>query len=88
MQYFWMFCAGLIAIGKGRGIIRWSVAGYFFGWLVPVILFFLSVKTEKVKKREEMITNWAEGVVTKKEFENVNTIDDLFKQLDKSKGSS
>ncbi len=76
MQYFWMFCAGLIAIGKGRGIIRWSIAGYFFGWFVPVVLFFLSVKTEKVKRREAMITDWAEGIATKKEFEDVATVDD------------
>ncbi len=88
MQYFWMFCAGLIAIGKGRGIIRWSIAGYFFGWLVPVVLFFLSVKTEKVKRREAMITDWAEGIATKKEFEDVATVDDLFKQLEKPKGLS
>lgn len=85
MQYFWMFCAGLIALGKGRGIIRWSVAGYFFGWFVPVILFFLSEKTEKVKKREAMIAEWAEGVVTKNEIKDINTVDDLFKQLEKPK---
>jgi hypothetical protein len=33
-------------------------------------------------KREAMIANWAEGLVTKKEVKDINTVDDLFKQLE------
>jgi hypothetical protein len=82
MQYLWMFCAGVIAFGKGRGVIRWVAAAYFFSWFAPAVLLFLSIKSEKNVKREAMIANWAEGLVTKKEVKDINTVDDLFKQLE------
>jgi hypothetical protein len=33
MQYFWMFLAALTAYTTGRGVIRWTLAAYFFGWM-------------------------------------------------------
>lgn len=86
MQYLWMLCAGVIAFGKGRGVIRWVVAAYFFSWFPPAVLMLLPTKSEKIIKREARITNWAEELVIKKEVEDINTVDDLFKQLDKTKG--
>jgi hypothetical protein len=82
MEYVWMFCAGLIAFSKGRGIIRWIVAAYFFSFFAPAVLAFLPKNVDKFMKREEKITDWAEGLVTKKEVQGVNTVDDLFKQLE------
>ncbi len=82
MQYAWMLCAGLIAFSKGRGIIRWIVAAYFFSFFAPAVLAFLPKNVDKFMKREEKITDWAEGFVTKKEVQDVNTVDDLFKQLE------
>jgi hypothetical protein len=82
MQYVWMLCAGLIAFSKGRGIIRWIVAAYFFSFFAPAVLAFLPMNVDKFMKREEKITDWAEGLVTKKEVQDVNTVDDLFKQLE------
>ena len=86
MQYLWMLCAGIIAFGKGRGIIRWAVAAYFFSWFAPAVLLFLSTKTEKVERREAKIDDWAKEFVIKNEVQNINTVDDLFKQLEKPKG--
>jgi hypothetical protein len=86
MQYFWMFCAGFIAFGKGRGILRWTVATYFFSWFAPLVLLFLSMKTDKYLQRKARIEDWAEGLVTKKEVQDVNTVDDLFKQLETPRG--
>ena len=82
MQYFWMLCAGVIAFGKGRGLIKWIVAAYFFSWFAPLVLMLLPMKVEKYMKREAKITDWAEGLVTKKEVKEVNNVYDLFKQLD------
>jgi hypothetical protein len=86
MQYLWMFFAAVMAFGKGRGMIRWAIAGYFFGWFVPIILLFLPIKLNEVKRREAMIADWAEGLVAKKQFEGMNTVDDLIKQLKNPKG--
>ena len=83
MQYFWMLCAGVIAFGKGRGILRWVAAAYVLSWFAPVILMFLPMKVDKFMQREARLVDWAEGLVTKKEVQEVNTVDDLFKQLEK-----
>ena len=85
-QYLWMLCAGVIAFGKGRGIIRWVAAAYVVSWFAPVVLMFLPMKIEKFARREARIMDWAEGLVTKKEVKDINTVDDLFKQLETSKG--
>lgn len=82
MEYVWAVCAGLIAFGKGRGIIRWIVAAYVFSWFAAAVLLVLPMNVAKSIKRQEMFTDWAEGLVTKKEIQDVNTVDDLFKQLE------
>lgn len=86
MQYVWMLCAGVIAFGKGRGMLRWIVAAYFFSFFAPAVLMFLPMKVEKYMKREARVMDWAEGLVTKKEIQDVNTVDDLFKQLETPRG--
>jgi hypothetical protein len=82
MEYVWMLCAGLIAFIKGRGVIRWIVAAYVFSFFAPAVLAFLPMKTEKFMKREAKVMDWAEGRVIKKEVQDINTVDDLFKQLE------
>lgn len=82
MQYLWMLCAGVIAFGKGRGIVRWVFAAYFLSFFAPAVLMFLPMKTEKYLQREAKVMDWAEGLVTKKEVQDINTVDDLFKQLE------
>lgn len=82
MQYFWMFLAGVVAFAKGRGMLRWIVAAYFFSFFAPAVLAFLPMKVDKFVKREAKIIDWAEGLITKKEVQSVNTVDDLFKQLE------
>jgi hypothetical protein len=86
MEFVWMFCAGVIAFGKGRGIIRWIVAAYIFSFFAPAVLAFLPKKVDKFIERETKINDWAEGVVIKKEVQDINTVDDLFKQLETPKG--
>jgi hypothetical protein len=83
MQYFWMFCAGAIAFGKGRGMLRWILAAYFLSWFAPAVLMFLPMKVDKYMQREARLIDWAEGLVTKKEVKEVNNVYDLFKQLEK-----
>jgi len=82
MQYVWMLIAGLIAFAKGRGMLRWIVAAYFFSFFAPAVLAFLPMKIDKFVKREARVMEWAESRVTKKEVQDINTVDDLFKQLE------
>jgi hypothetical protein len=77
-----MLVAGLIAFAKGRGMLRWIVAAYFFSFFAPAVLAFLPMKIDKFVKREARVMEWAESRVTKKEVQDINTVDDLFKQLE------
>jgi len=86
MQFIWMLCAGVMAFGKGRGMIRWIIAAYVLSWFAPVILLFLPMKADKFMQRQSRLVYWAEGLVLKKEVEQINTVDDLFNQLETPRG--
>jgi uncharacterized membrane protein len=81
MQYFWMFGAGVVAYMHGRGMLRWMLAAYVFGWFAVIILLLLPKKMEKIAQREQTFRAFAEDHVIKQEFKDVNTVDDLMKQL-------
>ncbi len=83
MQYFWMFLAALTAYTTGRGVIRWTLAAYFFGWMALLVVAILPRKEEKAQKRIDLINKKTEEIVVKQEFKDVNTVDDLFSQLNK-----
>lgn len=77
-----MFLAGAVAFINGRGVIRWTIAAYLFGAFAVLPLLFLSKKKEQAEEREEMIKEFAERNSIKNELKDVNTVDDLFKQLE------
>jgi hypothetical protein len=86
MQYLWMFLAGVIAFNAGRGVFRWTIAAYFFGWMVFIPLLLMPMKKEKHLARMAFINNKSEEYIVGKEFKSVETVDDLFKQLETPKG--
>jgi hypothetical protein len=51
------------------------------GWLLVVAI--LPRKEEKAQKRIDLINKKTEEIVVKQEFKDVNTVDDLFSQLNK-----
>jgi hypothetical protein len=81
-----MFVAGIIAFNAGRGVFRWTLAAYFFGWMVFIPLLLMPMKKEKHLARMAFISNKSEELIVAKEFKDVDTVDDLFKQLEKPKG--
>jgi hypothetical protein len=81
-----MLCAGLTAFATGRGVIRWIILTYFFGLFALVPLVLLSTKQDKFEKRQSFIKEKTEEHLVHKEFKGVNTVDDLFNQLEKPKG--
>jgi membrane protein implicated in regulation of membrane protease activity len=86
IEYFWMASAGAIAYLHGRGSIRWILAAYLFSWLAVIVVLLLPKKTEKMQEREEGMKDLAERVAVKQEFKDINTVDDLMKQLETPKG--
>lgn len=82
MQYVWMFLVAVWSFSAGRGTIKWLFAAYFLGWIALAVLVFLPPKREKAEKRVEFINNMTQDITIKQEFKDVNTVDDLFKQLE------
>ncbi len=77
---FTTFCA----YAFGRNIIGWALASAILGGWVLIPLFMLSAKPRKEISPETM--DKLQGVVIKKQMKNVNTVDDLFKQLETPRG--
>lgn len=77
---FTIFCA----FAFGRNVIGWGLAAAFLGWWVLIPLFMLKAKPVKEITPETM--DKLQGVIIKKQMKNVDTVDDLFKQLEIPKG--
>jgi hypothetical protein len=86
MKYIWIALIAVTAFGAGRGVIRWTLAAYFFGWFVAIPLLLMPKKLDVLARRLESIKNLSEEHVVKQEFKDVDNVDDLFKQLEKPKG--
>ena len=86
MNMFWMVALGFAALGRGRSIIVWAFAGYLFGWLAAIPFLFLKSKSNKVGNTLDKINEHLDNILIKQETKkagNYETVDDLFKQLDK-----
>ena len=86
MEFVWIMLAALIAFVSGRSLITWSVVTYFIGPLSLLVLVFLPKKQDKIQERSEFFRLKAESHVVKQEFKDVDTVDDLFKQLEAPRG--
>ena len=82
MKYLWMTLAGSLAFITGRGMIKWTVAAYILGPLALLVLVFLPNKEDKAQERMDYFRDKSEEHIVKKEFQDINTVDDLFKQLE------
>ncbi len=86
MDIVWVVLAGLTAFVSGRNVIGWAIATYFLGVFALIPLVFLSTKQDKFQERQGFIREKTEEHLVKKEFKGVNTVDDLFKQLETPRG--
>jgi len=84
MEFFWIAIAAGTAFLSGRDVLAWSVAVGFFGWIALIPLALLPKKMDKVQKRMQWIADKSDDLVIKQEGKDFNTVDDLFKQLEKA----
>ena len=82
MEFVWIMLAALIAFVSGRNMIVWAVATSFFGPLTLIVVALLPRNMDKIQKRIDFIKEKSEEHVVKQEFQYVDTVDDLFKQLE------
>jgi len=84
IQYGWMLVAALIAFGKGRSIIGWSIIAYVFSFWAIIGLLMLKIKKEVLQDRIAFLDAMVEQIEqskTPKDFKDFNTVDDLISQL-------
>ena len=76
MIVFTTFCA----YAFGRNMIGWALAAAILGAWVLIPLFML--KSKPIKEITPETMDKLQGVIIKKQMKSVNTVDDLFKQLE------
>lgn len=91
MSLLWVFLAVFLAFATGRSMIIWGFLAYTFGgWaLLPII--FLKPKVHVWERRIKTFNEWNDKIEAKAEelkakdkpegYQDFNTVDDLFKQL-------
>ena len=80
MEYVWIVLVAIAATLAGRSPFRWALVAYFIGWYALLAVFLLPIKPMKHLSQETK--DRIESYFAKKEFNNFNTVDDLFKQLE------
>jgi hypothetical protein len=82
MQYVWVILAIGVAFVQGRSMFGWAFAAWLFGPFALIPLMFMKEKSEVVEERTNLVRPAVEKYLVRKEFKGVNTVDDLFKQLE------
>ena len=78
MQYLWMLLVALFAIRQGRNVYVWTLIAYFTGLFALIPLALLAKKPKKPMKELSPATmDKLEGYFAKKQFKNINNVDDL-----------
>lgn len=83
-----MTLTGLLALGFGRSVLIWGFLGFAIGWPATIFLVLFGVKKGRLEQRMawfEEATEKMNAFVEKHEKKNkdFDTVDDLFKQLEK-----
>lgn len=85
IETFLIFLIGGLAFAFGRSFLIWSALTYIVGWPMLIVLFLFGTKRKTWEKRAEFlesIANKIDKVIKPKDYQDFNTVDDLFKQLE------
>lgn len=86
MKYLWIFLTVLSAFALGKRVIFWALMSYLFSWAALIACIAIPANQKRLDARTKAIEEWSketvEQAVVQKEFKDINTVDDLFKQLE------
>jgi hypothetical protein len=71
------------AFALGKRVFLWAVAAYFFGWVALIAVVLIPANQKRLEERQKMVEEWSENSLGQIELSKVNTVDDLFKTLEK-----
>jgi hypothetical protein len=86
MKYVWVFLTVFAAFSLGKRVVFWALMSYLFSWAALIAVLAIPANKKKQEARQKQIEEWSkektEELVVQKEFKDINTVDDLFKQLE------
>lgn len=86
MRYIWIFLTVLSAFALGKRVVFWTLMSYLFSWVALIAVLAIPANKKKQEARQKQMEEWSkektEELVVQKEFKDINTVDDLFKQLE------
>lgn len=94
MEYLMPAIVAGCAFILGRSVLIWGTLTFLMGWPAPVLLFLLGAKAKTWTNRLGLLNSINEYLVASthhtnkkpKDYEDFETVDDLFKQLEKPRG--
>lgn len=85
-----MVLTAFVAYGTGKKVWLWTLGAYFFGWVPLLLSLIVPGKQEVIDRRMATLNmlsgeelNQQQAAIVKKEIKDFDTVDDLFKQLEK-----
>ena len=86
MQYLWIFLTIFSAFALGKRVVFWALMSYLFSWAALIACIAIPANQKRLEERQRKVEEWSkehvEQAVVHKEFKDINTVDDLFKQLE------
>jgi len=90
MKYVWIFLTIFSAFALGKRVLFWALMSYLFSWAAIIACIAIPANKKRLEERQRKVEEWSnemvEQAVVQKEFNKVETVDDLFKQLDTPRG--
>jgi hypothetical protein len=86
MKYVWVFLTIFSAFALGKRVVFWALMSYLFSWAALIACIAIPANQKRLEERQRKVEEWSkehvEQAVVHKEFKDINTVDDLFKQLE------
>jgi hypothetical protein len=86
MKFVWIALTMISAFALGKRVLFWALMSYLFSWAALIACIAIPANQARLKAREQKVEEWTkskvEAVVVQNEFKSINTVDDLFKQLE------
>ena len=87
MKYLWIALTVLCAFGLGKRVLFWALMSYIFSWAALIAVIAIPANKQRLEARQAAIEEWSskqvEENIVQEEIKGINTVDDLFKQLEK-----
>jgi len=87
MKFVWIALTMFCAFGLGKRVLFWALMSYLFSWAALIAVVAIPANQKRLEARRLAIEEWSnkqvEENIVQEEVKGINTVDDLFKKLEK-----